>query len=451
LERRIRDVRVNLMAAVCLVHRLLTSSMCALVFRELRTTERARKWTLERMLRFWVAVVMQAPKSLREAIEEFCGRHGVVSIVESSPSSFFERAQTLRWAFFRALFDRFVAALLPECPRRFESDLRGELSHFKEVWIVDGSGLDRVARRLKVLRGVEQVVIPGSVIACYDLFRGVLRQLHFYEKLLGGEASRLLEVLDGVPRGTLVVADRGYSSMRLLSAMGARGLQCLVRLKRNVVVKVVEELGRTVEDDCEVLDRIVVAGTGQGAPKLRVRLIEKHLRTGEVLRLATTVLDPALLPLSTALALYRRRWSVERLFYDLKEVLNLRRFYASNTNAVAMQVYACAIVYNALRTVQGEIAQAHEIEPEAISTAKLFPRVSVAHIKLLGALDGFDLVRRVNPHVDLVEPDWGRSNLATTRLKRLLVQRRKGPRGRPAYSKTRTRMVPLRRYETRRA
>lgn len=435
-----------------MVHRHLSSAMCEMVFRKLRTKERARKWTLDQMARFWVAVVLHAPKSLREAIEAFTGPGSAIGIVETATSSFFERAQTLRWVFFRELFDRFVESLLPECPQRFERDLRAKLAGFPEVWIVDGSGLDRIAKRLKVLRGVEEVVIPGSVIACYDLFRGVLRQLHYCEKLLGGEAGRLREIIDGIPKGTLIVADRGYSSVRLLAAMRKRGVQGLVRLKRNIVASTVEILGRSVEDGCEVLDRLVTIGSGyKNAPVTRVRLIEKRLRDGTTLRLATTVLEPEELGASAALELYRRRWSVERLFYDLKEVLNLRRFYASNTNAVAMQVYTCAIVYDAMRVAQGEIAQANELQPEELSLAKLSPRVATAHMKLLGALEGFDIVCELNPGVELVEPDWGESRMAMVPLKELLVHRRTGPRRRPSYSAARTRMRSLSSYETRRA
>ena len=64
------------------------------------------------------------------------------------------------------------------------------------------------------------------------------------------------------------------------------------------------------------------------------------------------------------------------MYFDLKEVLNLNRIYAANPNAVAMQVYAAEIVYNALRVAQGEVAAAAGLEPEEISPAKSSPRWS---------------------------------------------------------------------------
>lgn len=449
-EARIAEVYVDLIEATQVVHRHLTSSMCESVFCKLRTRERARTWTLELMARFWVSVVMGAPDSLREALEEAHGGRGGFPLVESAPSSFFERAQGMRWEFFQELFERFVESALPECPPDFERELRALLPSFAEIWIVDGSGLDRVARKLKILRRVREVVIPGSVTALYDLFRGVPRALLFHEQLLGGESRRLLEAVDKVPKGTLLVADRGFSSVRLLSVLAERGVHALIRLKRNVVAKDVEELARHRDDGADVTERLAVIGTGQGAPRMRVRLIEKRLPGGEVLRLVTTVLDPAELSAAAALALYRRRWAVERLFQDLKEVLDLRRFYAANTNAVAMQVYASAIVYAALRVAQAHIARKHERRPEELSTAKLFPRVAAAHHRLVEAIKIFEETRRVNPRVDLIEPDWAAMGLYRARLKRLLVHKRSGPRRKPKYSKRRMLMVSLQRYERRR-
>jgi hypothetical protein len=422
--------------------------MCEAVFREMRTVERSRTWTLEALAKFWVAVVMRRPASLSEALEEAYGGRGGYELIECSRSSFFQRSQHLRWEFFEELFARFGASVLPECPPDFESELRARLPAFAEVWAVDGSGLDRIAKRLKVVRDVSEVVIPGSVLAFYDLFRGLPRALLFHQKLLGGEAARLRESLDVVPPGTMLVADRGFCSVRLLAALTARGVHAVIRLKRNVVARDAEELGLHDDEGAEVRDCVATLGEGRPAtPRTRVRLIEKRLPDGTTLRLATTVLDPALLPAAAALALYRRRWAVERLFQDLKEVLNLRRFYAANTNAVAMQIYASAIVYTALRAAQSHIARKHRLRPEALSTKKLFPRVAAAHFRLVETLQTFEAIRTANRGVELVEPDWKLLGICRIRLKRLLVEKRRGPRRRPGYSKRRPLMVSLQRFE----
>jgi hypothetical protein len=423
--------------------------MCEAVFRDLRSKERSRVWTLQALVEFWVAVVLRAPKSLREAIEESRAGRLPLPVDQPSRSSFCERSQHLRWEFFREVFERFVECLLPECPPSFEGDLRSRLSAFPEVWVVDSSGLDRVARKLKAVRRVPEVVIPGSVLAVYDLFRGLPRALHFHEKLLGGDAGRLRDVLAEIPRGTLLVSDRGFSSVRLLAEIGASGLHGVIRLKSNVLLSDAEELGRFVDEGAEVADRLATVGSGQRAPKTRVRIVEKKLPDGEVLRLAVTVTEPRSLPAKLVLDLYRRRWAIEQMFQHLKEVLNLRRFYGANTNAVAMQVYASAIVYAALRATQARIAADHKRRPEELSTAKLFPRLAAAHFRLVATMEGYELARRLNPRARLAEPDWGGLRLYEVSLSHLLVTKRSGPRRRPRYSPRRKLMVSLQRYERR--
>jgi hypothetical protein len=435
---------------VQLVHRHLTSAMCEAVFRELRTKERARTWTLDAMARFWIAVVLRAPDSLREALEEAHGGRAGFPFVESTTSSFFERAQGMRWEFFDELFRRFLGSVLPETRPDFETALAAELPEFPELWAVDGTSLDRVAHRLKAVRGVRAVVIPGSVLAMLDLRRGVLRRVVFREKLLTDEVSCLARELDEIPKGTLLVMDRGFCSMQLLVDLGARGLHAAVRFQKSVRAQEIEVLSRFEDEGVQVLDRLVVLGSGSGGrPKVTARLIEKPLAGGGLLRLVVTVLDPAKLPARAALSLYRRRWAVERMFQELKQVLDLRRFYAANTNAVAMQVYACAIVHVALRVTQARIAREQKLAPEALSVAKLFPRVAAAHYRLLEAVEHFEMTRRANPRVRLVEPDWSGTRLYSVRLRRLLARKPTALRRSDASRTYTERFVSLQRYERR--
>ncbi len=446
------EPRVNLTAALMPIHEVLTASVCDEVFRKVRSKERARRWTLDALLEFWVAVVTRAPSSLRAALDEYFGMKGASEErFVTSPSSFFERAQRLDPAFFRGLFERFAGTIAPQAPAIFEAPLRAELSHYEEVWVVDGTALARVAHRLKTTWDVEQIVVPGSVLVCYDLFRGIPRVVEFSEELLGGEGARLTKVLPKVPAGTLVVADRGYSSATLFHAMSEKGVTGLVRLTKQLTLEVEQELGRYEDEGCLVTERIVTAGKGEkGAPRVRLRVIEKTLKDGEILRLATNELDPAHLPASAMLALYRRRWSIERIFFDLKEVLNLKRFYAANTNAVAMQVYASVIVYTALRSAQARIAQTHGIAPEDLSMGKLFPRVATAHYDLVEKLRFAEEVKDLNPGLQLVMPDIAKSLAYSVPLSHVLVEKRKGPRKRRGYSAARVEVHPLRMYQVQR-
>ena len=142
----------------------------------------------------------------------------------------------------------------------------------------------------------------------------------------------------------------------------------------------------------------------------------------------TNVLEPEQLSLQDALSLYPWRWKVERMFFDLKEVLNLHRFYTSSPNGVAMQVYGAALVHTALRVAQGHIAQAIDAPPEDISPAKFFPRMATASIGLTWSQLAFIEIQKANPGIDLQPPDWRRGDFAWTTFERIRVEPRHGRR-----------------------
>ncbi|MBI4230024.1 MAG: transposase [Planctomycetes bacterium] len=155
--------------------------------------------------------------------------------------------------------------------------------------------------------------------------------------------------------------------------------------------------------------------------------------------LLTNVLDPKRLRAEEALDLYGARWTIERLFYDLKEVLNLHRFYAASPNAVAMQVYAAAIVHTAMRIAQGRIAASAGVPPEEISTEKLFPRVASASLLLVHAQLGYLATCKANPGRKLREPIWGREPFAATTLASVRVHQRSEKRRKMRFCKSRRR------------
>jgi hypothetical protein len=437
---------VDLQAPIKVLQEHLTAELCDRAFEKLRTTERVRQWSLDLLVKFWLAVAMHAPPSLRQALAEARLGGSGYPRPPSGDTGFFGRSMSLSWRFFHEVFLRFTASASRSMRQGYEAKLRRRLRAYGRVWVVDGSGLDRVARRLGVLRRVRQVVIPGSVIAYYDLFHGVLRSLDFYERLLGGEASRLRESLTRVPKGTLLLLDRGFSSVRLLVALSDAEVHAVVRLTRAVVA--VDDGKRILRRG--VTDRLVRLGTRQkGVTPPFVRLIEKLLPDGTKLRLATTVLDRRKLPAELILELYRRRWTVEGMFESLKCVLGLRHMYASSTNAVGMQVYAAAILYNALRIAQGRIAHDHEVSPEDLSVRRLFPRAAVAALKLSVATQIADNLARKSAKYKDALPDIEAACAVHTPLKDLLVRKRLGARRKPTYSKRRALMVSLQKYERR--
>lgn len=431
------EQRVELLGTIRVLHAHLTASLCRTVFQQTRTTERARQWTLTALAEFWTAVILRAPHSLTQALEEAATGTGAGwPAVQATPEAFFERCQDLHWRFFANLYAAFVARVLPEAPPCYAQPLHSLRERFAEVWVVDGSRLDAVAHRLKLLHDVRAPVLPGCLTAFYDLYRGITRQLDFDPDAAAGELPRALAALKHVPEGTLLVGDRLYGVGAFFAALTAHGLVGVCRRNARQSWRWVQDL-RTVALAGGELGETVVELPGKGAaPPQRLRWLRwRHRR--ERHELLTNVLDPTRLTAEEALALYPWRWKVERLFFDLKEVLNLHRFYLGSPNGVALQVYAAAVVHTAFRLAQGQVAEAAGLAPEEISPAKFFPRLAVASIGLTWAELAFLAVQRANPGVSLQKPLWQECAFAWTTLGAIRVEPRKGRRKKRRFCQSR--------------
>jgi len=373
-----RAKTIDLLRVVDLLQAHITPAVCRTVFGAVRTTERQRAWTLEALIHFWTAVVLRAPRALTQALAESLeGRDPAYPRVEASPEAFFQRCRDLRPAFFAEVFQRFTARLATAVPPRYAAEMAPVRARFATIVILDGSRLAAIAHRLKLLWNERAVVLPGCLLGVYDLGRGLCRQLTFSADAAASEMTRAKAVVATLPRDTLVLGDRLYATADFFAALGDQRCWGVVRRNRQLRLHQVQRLRRRRIHGGRLEDWLVRAGTGATAPRQLLRYI-RWRRGGTRYEVLTNVLAPVRLSAEEALDLYPYRWSVERMFFDLKEVLNLNRLYAANPNAVAMQVYAAAIVYNALRVAQSDGAAQVGWAPERLSPAKFYPKVATA-------------------------------------------------------------------------
>lgn len=425
------DTPVNLLGTISLLNTHLTESFCQEIFQSVRTTERQREWSLFTLAKFWTAVTIVPPNSLGQALDQGRGAGGdLMPEVSATDGGSFQRYKTLHWRFFHALFYGFTQRLLGEAKPVFAGTVAGLRTRFPNILLIDGSRLDPIAHKLKIVRNLAAAVLPGCMTVVYDLFRGVALQVLFNPDAAAPELLRAVPLLGSLPKGSLIVGDRLYASIQFFWELTARGLWGLFRLNGNLKVERQHLISRKQGGGRAVVeDWLVLVGSGQTAPRITLRLIS--FRQGNIKRdLLTSVLDPQMLTAEEALSLYPLRWKIERAFFDLKVVLKLDRFYTCNPNGVAMQVYAAAMVYNAFRVAQGRIAEEQGVAPEEISTAKLFPKLAQASSDVAAAEWMYLGLNRKNGG-NLIKPDIiNEAPFGRTTLSAILVKKREGHRRR---------------------
>jgi hypothetical protein len=433
------SARVDVTRTLELLKEHITEALCGAAFKAVRTTERQRRWSLMALVQFWTAVILRAPPSLSHALCEMReGREPLAPAVQASDEAFFERCRDLSWKFFREVFCRLIEGLAGCAKPRFCAPLVGLRERFEDVLLIDGSRVAAIAHKLKILWDVRAVVLPGCLLGVYDLFRGIPRILEFTVDAAAGELTRAKEALARIKPDTLIVGDRLYAMGAFFQELKARGLWGLFRRNQRMGLRRLgkKPLRKTRWNKGRVEEWLVDAGSGASAPVQRLRLI--RWKSGRTVReLLTNVLDSDRLTAEAAMALYPCRWQIERMFYDLKEVLNLNRVYAANPNAVGMQVYAAALVYVTLRVAQGEIAEQADIAPEEISPQKFFPKMAAACHAFTFAEYGVDEMMRLNPGKALKRPRWKGRRFTTISLDEILVNKRQGTRRRRKYCKAR--------------
>lgn len=439
----IPNVEINLIRILDLLQTLITPALCQGAFGRVRTTERQRKWSLEALVRFWTAVILRAPKALTHALVDSVERRDVLfPQVDASPAAFFQRCRGLRPAFFAEVFRLFTARLLDMAAPRYAAPTAGIQARFATIVLIDGSRLDAIARRLKILWDERAVILPGCLLAIYDLGRGLCRALYFSADAAAGETTRAKAALRDLVPDSLVLGDRLYCSADFFAALTESQCWGLVRRHRPLSLRKLQCRRKRRYRGGRLEEWRVQAGSGQRVAVQPLRYI--CWRQGRTCyELLTNVLEASRLSAEEALLLYPYRWSIERMFFDLKEVLNLKHFYAANPNAVAMQVYAAAIVYNALRLAQSEAAAVGGIDPEEISPAKFYPKVAAACTIYLHRQQWEEEIRHRHPrtHFRLIgqQPEpWAHTGLPV-----VCREKRRGTRRKRRFCRARSRWKSL--------
>lgn len=442
MERgKTEGVRVDLTRTLELLTEHVTRALCEASFQRVRRSERQRTWSLWALVQFWMAVILRAPTSLsHELVEMREGRDPLVPRIKATDEAFFQRCRDLSWRFFAEVFGGFVRSLLGSVEPRFCSKLSGLRDRFADVLVIDGSRLEGIARKLKILWNERAVVLPGCLIAVYDLFRGIPRVLDFCADAAASEMTRAKKALRNLSKGVLIVGDRLYCGAAFFEELGQKGLWGVFRRNRQLGLKKLQAkpLRKKRVRGGILTEWLVCAGCGVSAPKQNLRLI-RFKQGRKVYELLTNVLDPKRLTGEEGLDLYPGRWTIERMYYDLKEVLNLNRIYPANPNAVGMQVYAGAIVYTAMRVAQGEVADQAQIEPDEISPAKFFPKMASACVHYVISEHNVAEILRLNPGKKIRTPNWKGRRFTTVPLDAVLVKRRTGKRRRRRFCAARRR------------
>lgn len=224
----------------------------------------------------------------------------------------------------------------------------------KAVLALDATTLDPLARRLTDPANPcpAQTILPGRLLGLFDLRRQQWRQLLHRPDPNENEKVCARQLLEGLERGTLILADLGFFGFQWFDDLTDMGHWWISRLRSKTSCSVIH----TLYQSGETLDQIVWLGAHR-ADRAKHAVRRVQFRQGGQLRCyITNVLDPQVLTLHDIAALYARRWDIEMAVQLVKEHLGVRLWWSNNLAVVEQQLWATLIIAQVVMALRVEIA-----------------------------------------------------------------------------------------------
>ena len=252
-----------------------------------------------------------------------------------------------------------------------------------EVVILDGKQIKGVAKRLKPVRGRPGKVIGGKILVAYRPRWGLAVAMAAERD---GEANDIRLMPEMIPRARariagvrLWVGDRQFGDLDRPAELTEQGDHFLLR--RSLKLGFHADPDRPARSFVDAQGRTVIDQWGWiGPPKEKrrryVRQIHLARPGAEDVYLMTDLVDERAYPAEDLLAVYLKRWEIERVFQKISEVFALRRLIGSTPEATLFQAAFCLVLYNLLQVMGAFVAAGQEgLAAESVSMEKLFDDV----------------------------------------------------------------------------
>jgi len=152
-------------------------------------------------------------------------------------------------------------------------------------------------------------------------------------------AARALQL----PKGSIVVMDRGYTDYAWYNRLNFRGIFFVTRLRRNARYRVTER--RSVRKSKGLTSDQTIELTGAKAGKCPIPLRRIGFKDAETGNHYYFLTNNFALAAGTIADIYKARWQIELFFKWIKQNLKIKSFLGTSRNAVMTQIWIAICVY----------------------------------------------------------------------------------------------------------
>lgn len=277
------------------------------------------------------------------------------------PSELFEKV-------FKDLLPSLRAAWHSRNKRPLPESIQFTLLKFEKIWIIDGSTLEALFRKLQSLEEAQRGQLAGKMSTVIDLMTRFPVEIWFEENPKAADTKLEENILNLVTENTLLLLDRGFYHFNFWLKLIDKKVDFITRIKKGAAIKVEQ----VFTDSYGLRDRKIRLGSGTNkTPFITLRLIE--VRSGKTWHsYLTSVLDPHVLPPYVVADLYRRRWRIEDAFNTVKRLLGLSYLWTGSINGIKLQIWATWLFYTILVDLGDAVADELSLPFDEISLEMIY-------------------------------------------------------------------------------
>lgn len=273
------------------------------------------------------------------------------------------------------LFQEVVQRILPQLAERararsrpLPAAIRRTQKAFPQIWAVDATTLEALFKRVGLLQGIPQTVLAGKLLGVLDVATKLPIELVWEEDPQVNERSLLASVRDQLPGGGLLLLDKGFFGFPFFDWCTEQGIWFIIPDRQTTTVRqtLVVHRGGALRDEQIALGAYRSNPCRQPLRRITLQVGDKQYRY------LTNVLDPALLPTTDVIALYRLRWRIEEAFLLTKRLLGLSYLWTGAANGIALQVWTTWLLYAILVDLSDAIADALDLPLDRISLEMVY-------------------------------------------------------------------------------
>jgi IS4 transposase len=257
------------------------------------------------------------------------------------------------------------------------------------IRILDGNHLSATEHRLVPLRDTWAAPLPGRILVVMDPELGVACNAFVTPDGHANERTLLDDVLQTVSAKELWMADRNFCTLKFLFQIADKQAFFLIRQHGSIQGRLMGRRRFVGDSSTGKVYEQALALTHDGETRtvrrITVELIEPTRDGDMVLHLLTNL--PAKVDAVACAELYRKRWSIETLFYEVTQTLQCEIKTLCYPSAALFVFCLALMAANAVAVLKAAVRATHgEEEADAMSSYYMALEIKQVHEGMMIAL-----------------------------------------------------------------